>query len=253
MDGARDVISSPSQDELEDSTQRSTSSGSQADFAVPPSGIKGDEQPCGWMMPLMGRNAWFQDAAAKALEAVGKRQVDGLVCLGMGSPSRSKEARYKYACALTLSKVFGVAAEDVMVYDAAMYKEDVAAMCKRGWEMMRHKFDMHFVGDGVVVVFMPHNDAVVLQNVVDFLKDIGALGRAVIFGDALPKGITLHQGKLSTWFLDLTNSPDVNTRPCLDSNLSLHEHAFKDLAITTFIRRSYSEVVTSRTLETNKH
>lgn len=117
MDGSRDDIRNICPVEREVSNPPSATSGSRGESAVASSKIEGDEDPLVWMVPLVAHNIWYQDAERKVREALGLPKVDSLICLGLGSPSRSKDARYKVACALKLSKAFALEGKKAMIAD----------------------------------------------------------------------------------------------------------------------------------------
>lgn len=146
-------------------------------------------------MPLMERNVVYFNALNNLREAVDSQEVDALICLG--SPCRNMQAQYKFPCAFGLSKAFGVANDDVMVYNAMLCDEDEVAFREHGWKSIESKFDFDCrSGDEVLLIFMPSNDIYCVQSVLDYVQMNRALHRTVLFGDKLPAGDTLDAMRL---------------------------------------------------------
>lgn len=189
------------------------------------------------LIPRMTSSGWYTRTVQILRSVLRERRVDSVVCLGLGSPTLSKNARHQYACAAALCDTFSV--DDVIVYDPACGTEDVAVAKSWGWRTGTSELDFILGGGGaddggVVLLFMPHCHSVLYERVFGYVRDNKGLGRVVLLGNVLQPVSSFVEAECSEWYCALLRSTSTCTRRCGSASDSTLESAFNDMAVTTF-------------------
>ncbi|KAF9533500.1 hypothetical protein CPB83DRAFT_845366 [Crepidotus variabilis] len=90
-----------------------------------------------------------------------KSDVVGLLCLGLGSPSASLNARVQLAFLTEACKILDIALDLGLIYDPVFAEEDIAyfkTLQMKVLEPSDHTNDAHLNLNGPMVCFMPHCD-----------------------------------------------------------------------------------------------
>ncbi|KAG1877791.1 SRR1-domain-containing protein [Suillus subalutaceus] len=125
---------------------------------------KADIESNGWITACLGL---VQDALRKT-----NISCPGVLCLGLGSPSLSREARAQLAFLISLYTTLEIAPSDVSVYDPVFTDADKALFQSFGMRCLADTASLLFCYDGKheveqpTILYMPHCDLKLYENII---------------------------------------------------------------------------------------
>ncbi|KAG2077998.1 hypothetical protein BDR04DRAFT_1064994 [Suillus decipiens] len=130
---------------------------------------KADIESNGWITTCLGWERLVQDALRKT-----NISCPDVLCLGLGSPSSSREARAQLAFLISSFTVLEIGPSDVSVYDPVFTDADKALFqsfgmrCLSDTAMVPVLFQdgMHGV-ERPTILYMPHCDLKLYENIID--------------------------------------------------------------------------------------
>jgi SRR1 len=201
---------------------------------------------------ILAESAWWT-ATAVALTSVNTtpsaidQRRTRLVCLGLGSFVGSDNARWQMGAALRLREVLGGEKCIGVVADPAMTADDEAVARLLGFSVEYSLAASLAVGDDVaseekrdenssVVLFMPHCERRLYNDVMRRMWTPYLLGRAVLLGNSFELFYGAGQCAREMWsFMDAVVGDRIAVEvPCLNAVKSPSYQAFNDLAVTRF-------------------
>ncbi|KAG1826968.1 SRR1-domain-containing protein [Suillus subaureus] len=125
---------------------------------------KTDIESNGWITTCLGL---VQDALRKT-----NMSCPDVLCLGLGSPSSSREARAQLAFLISSCTVLGIAPSDVSVYDPVFTDADKVLFQSFGMRCLPDTASLLFCYDGKhgverpTILYMPHCDLKLYENII---------------------------------------------------------------------------------------
>jgi SRR1 len=191
-------------------------------------------------------SAWWK-AAAAAVDSDGtpRKENTRLICLGLGSFTKSSNARWQMGAALLLRNLLGVDECHGVVADPAMSAADDVVALELGFVIaqslsaalaLRGSCEDDDVPDSRFVLFMPHCERALYNDVMRRMWGPKRLGRAILFGNSLKLFYAAGECAPGDWtYMDAVVADGVAVEvPCLNASSSPSYEAFNDLSVTRF-------------------
>ncbi|KAF4603921.1 hypothetical protein EYR40_001095 [Pleurotus pulmonarius] len=112
-------------------------------------------------------SAWFTQAKCPILDALAARQITSpaVVCLGLGSPSSSRDAIAQLGFLLQLCHCCNISPEKVSLYDPVFTEADKELFVAYQFDVLSENRNGDYPAEGPTLFFMPHCDLSLYENI----------------------------------------------------------------------------------------
>ncbi|KAF4576847.1 hypothetical protein EYR36_004827 [Pleurotus pulmonarius] len=112
-------------------------------------------------------SAWFTQAKCPILDALAARQITSpaVVCLGLGSPSSSRDAIAQLGFLLQLCHCCNTSPEKVSLYDPVFTEADKELFVAYQFDVLSENRNGDYPAEGPTLFFMPHCDLSLYENI----------------------------------------------------------------------------------------
>ncbi|KAJ8699780.1 hypothetical protein PTI98_002868 [Pleurotus ostreatus] len=112
-------------------------------------------------------SAWFTQAKCLILDALAARQITSpaVVCLGLGSPSSSRDAIAQLGFLLQLCHCCNISPEKVSLYDPVFTEADKELFVAYKFDVLSENRNGDYPAEGPTLFFMPHCDLSLYENI----------------------------------------------------------------------------------------
>lgn len=128
----------------------------------------------------IGSNGWITTCLGLVQDALQKTNISypDVLCLGLGSPSTSREARAQLAFLISLCDSLEIGQSNVSVYDPVFTDADKALFQSFGMRCLPDTDGKHAV-DRPTILYMPHCDLKLYENIIGANWTEEELGRMI--------------------------------------------------------------------------